>query len=273
MLDPNTAIKAAGEGANAIGKLGEIVQKLFGPKWTKKQADADAYADEKKLQTIRDNPDMEIIYANGQINARLRTPEALAYRAEQRQLSEAIRQEANIEGVLDAAAKEIGSEENVSDQSVDDDWLTRFFSIVKDISAEDMQYVWGKILAGEVQKPGSFSLRTLEVVRNLSRQEAEAFQTIVPLILTHGSNCFIYRDAVMHRKYECSFSHILTADECGLVKADGFLFVPFDVSDTCPYVLNNGEYSIIIQTIFSEPTSVELNVIPSQKRIEPHVGE
>ena len=125
-----------------------------------------------------------------------------------------------------------------------------------------MQFVWGKILAGEIQKPGSFSFRTLEIVRNLSRQEAETFQAIVPLVLMHDSNCFIYRDAVMHRKFECTFSHILTADECGLVKADGFLFIPFDVSDTCSHLLKNGDYSIIIQTINNEPTSVELNVIP-----------
>ena len=37
-----------------IGK--EIFQKMFNLHWTKKQADADAYADERKLQTIRDNP-------------------------------------------------------------------------------------------------------------------------------------------------------------------------------------------------------------------------
>ena len=74
MIDPNTAVSAAGEGAKAVSKLGEIVQKMFSPRWTRKQADADAYADDLKLQTIRNNPDMEVIYLNGQMSARERTP-------------------------------------------------------------------------------------------------------------------------------------------------------------------------------------------------------
>ena len=69
-MDPNTAMETIGAGAKAATKLGEIVEKVFGPRWTRKQADADAYSDQRKLQTIRENPDMEIVYVNGQINAR-----------------------------------------------------------------------------------------------------------------------------------------------------------------------------------------------------------
>ena len=99
-MDPNTAMETIGAGAKAATKLGEIVEKVFGPRWTRKQADADAYSDQRKLQTIRENPDMEIVYVNGQLNARERTPEALAYRAGQRMLSDAIREENNIENVF-----------------------------------------------------------------------------------------------------------------------------------------------------------------------------
>ena len=95
-MDPNTAMEAATEGAKALTKFQEIVQKVFGPRWTRKQADADAYADERKLKTIRDNPDMEIVYIAGEMHARERTPEMLALRAEQRMLTEWIRQEENI---------------------------------------------------------------------------------------------------------------------------------------------------------------------------------
>ena len=52
-MDPNTAMETIGAGAKAATKLGEIVEKVFGPRWTRKQADADAYSDQRKLQTIR----------------------------------------------------------------------------------------------------------------------------------------------------------------------------------------------------------------------------
>ena len=47
-MDPNAAMEAAAESAKAFTKLQEIFQKMFNPHWTKKQADADAYADERK---------------------------------------------------------------------------------------------------------------------------------------------------------------------------------------------------------------------------------
>jgi len=53
------------------------------------------------------------------------------------------------------------------------DWFVRFFEDAGNISDEKMQEIWAKVLAGEIKQPGSFSLRTLEVLRNLSSDEAE----------------------------------------------------------------------------------------------------
>ena len=55
------------------------------------------------------------------------------------------------------------------------EWVSRFFDIAAGITTEQLQYLWGRILAGEIKQPGSFSLRTLDVLRNLSRKEAESF--------------------------------------------------------------------------------------------------
>ena len=216
-MDPNTTMETIGAGAKAATKFGEILEKVFGPRWTRKQADADAYADQKKLQTIRENPDMEIVYVNGKLNARQCTQEALAFRAEQRMLAEAIRQEENIEKVLEAAAQELSSAETVSNEPVDDDWISRFFNIVKDVSNDDLQYVWGKILAGEITTPKSFSMRTLETVRNLSTEEAETFQKVLPFVMCYGDQCFITSDDIILKQFGVLFSDILLLEECGLV--------------------------------------------------------
>lgn len=259
-MDPNTAMETIGAGAKAATKLGEIVEKVFGPRWTRKQADADAYSDQRKLQTIRENPDMEIVYVNGQLNARERSPEALAYRASQRMLSDAIREENNIENVLEAASKELPQIEGVSDEPVDDDWVTRFFTIVKDISNEEMQYVWGKILAGEIASPKSFSLKTLDTLRNISAADAQAFQRLIPLIVRHGEVHFISSENEVLTKYGSSFSDVLLLDECGLINSSGTLSLNLQVSKNEKDFVFGTESLIAIQGLKEETVKVRIGI-------------
>ena len=38
-----------------------------------------------------------------------------------------------------------------------------------------MREIWGRVLAGEVKRPKSYSLRTMEILRNLAKEEAALF--------------------------------------------------------------------------------------------------
>ena len=49
----------------------------------------------------------------------------------------------------------------------------RFFDAVSSVSNEDMQGLWAKVLAGEIQQQGQFSLRTIEALRNMTPLEAK----------------------------------------------------------------------------------------------------
>ena len=68
--------------------------------------------------------------------------------------------------------------------------MTRFLNIAEEISDKDLQDIWGRILAGEIKRPKSYSLRTLEVMRNMSKDEASllmkasTFQVALDLIST-----------------------------------------------------------------------------------------
>lgn len=59
---------------------------------------------------------------------------------------------------------------------VDQDWSINFVTCAKQISNNYMQELWAKILAGEINTPGSFSLRTVNTLKNISRSEAELFK-------------------------------------------------------------------------------------------------
>lgn len=61
-------------------------------------------------------------------------------------------------------------------QQVDQDWFLKWMEISQTVSRENVQDILAKILSGEVKKTGSFSLRTLDILKNLSKQELQLFQ-------------------------------------------------------------------------------------------------
>lgn len=218
-MDAETSMEAVKEGAKFGTKLVEVIQKIYGPHLTRKQADADEYSALKKIQTIRDNPDMIISYDNGKLNIRQCTSEEIEIRIKNRTYAEEMRQENNINNVLKVASEELSPDKDVSDEPIDDDWIIRFFSIVRDISNEEMQYVWGKILAGEIKKPSSFSLRTLETLRNISTEEAELFQKIGAYFIENEHGKYLPSNEYFLSRYGINTSDIIRLEECGLVNA------------------------------------------------------
>ena len=99
----------------------------------------------------------------------------LVERAHSRVQEQERRRQCNLEAIGFGAALLLppGS---VSDEPVDADWIARFFGSAQDVSAPELQRLWSGLLAGEVARPGAFSLRCVEVLRNLSLVEARMFE-------------------------------------------------------------------------------------------------
>ena len=74
------------------------------------------------------------------------------------------KRQANLESVVEKAADELQGKE-IQDHTVDHDWTARFFNDVADVSSEDMQLLWSRILAGEIERPGSTSIRTIGILK------------------------------------------------------------------------------------------------------------
>lgn len=226
-MNPETIMETTKECSKAASKLGGIIEKIFGPRWTKKQADADEYADQKKIDIIRKNPDMNISYADGKLYVS-RCDESFLQRAEQRRDFNAIRQEKNIESVIEMTAEDIKNSTEVSDESVDSTWIYRFFDAVKDVDSEDIQRIWSKILSKEIASPNSTSLRTLETLRNMSTKEAHSFEKIMPYIINlENDTCLVSSDQELLTSFNISTEDYFLLDWCGLIQV-----VPFcSVSD------------------------------------------
>ena len=109
----------------------------------------------------------------------------LAQRAGRRLIVKEISRQNNIERIIFLASSELNDDNDVSDEPVSVDWATRFFEVVQDVSKEEVQILWSKILTGEIKQPGSFSLRTLAILRNITDLEAKIFtDKVCPLVFS-----------------------------------------------------------------------------------------
>jgi hypothetical protein len=79
---------------------------------------------------------------------------------------------------------------NSGGQAEDDklrpDWLWRFSEYAEISSAEDLQAFWGRVLAGEVRNPGTFSKSTLRILSEIDKGTAEAFERLAARRLPSG---------------------------------------------------------------------------------------
>lgn len=235
-----------------ITKLIEVVSSgigvLYKPRSIRKEAEAMAYAvnvigsakataEAEKLNAIGlAQAANNIVLADADKDILSRAKARIIYRELQRQT--------NIEAISEAAINELPS--HVSSDPVDEDWRTRFFDIAENISNSDMQMLWGKVLAGEVAQPGSYSLRTLDVLKNLTQHEAHLFQQARNLVFDDE---FILKidHKLTFEKYGLTFSDILELRAAGILQEGDNLniTVTVDPADSPIIFLNNG-LSILI---------------------------
>ncbi|RZP58247.1 DUF2806 domain-containing protein [Vibrio vulnificus] len=89
-------------------------------------------------------------------------------------VSESIRKEANVaKSILIAEDLLADDATPVNESKIEDDWLFNWQEYAGRVSSEDLQQLWGKILAGEIKSPGSYSYRTLDFLKTLSKADAE----------------------------------------------------------------------------------------------------
>lgn len=160
-----------------IGVVSGAIGTLYKPKAIRSEADAEAY----KIEALaKAEAKKTLIEGDAKIE--------LLARAKERLVFQELKRQANVEEIADKSISYL--EDVVSEEPLDEDWKTRFFNKAQDVSNEEMQEVWAKILASEVSKPGTIGYRTLDIISNLSRKEAEIFQFACTFVT---ANKFIWK--------------------------------------------------------------------------------
>jgi len=150
----------------------------------------------------------------------------------------------------------------------DFDWFLHFFEAAGNVSNEDMQKIWAKLLAGEVENCGRYSVRSITRLSNLSAFEAQLFQQISLAILKINQKTCIFPELIeaYFPSYGANFSTLVNEAlfECGLVVYD-----PIRVHDVISPIKNSIDLSIenkagecIIENTGDTDISIQYDILP-----------
>jgi len=92
------------------------------------------------------------------------------------------------------------------------DWINIYFESAKNTSDEYMQNIWALVLAKELESPGSFSYKSLDVLKNLSSDDFICFEKLCSLEI----NGWILQEDI-HSKHGLSYLELVKLSEYGLL--------------------------------------------------------
>lgn len=256
--------EVAGSVVTPITKLIECISgalgKTFEPRRMKKKAEAEAEQIKILSEALRENCDIPITINSNEISLSTTDYDDFLKRTQTRMAYQELKKQQNIENVANKAVAVLADEEAVAPDPVDQDWLMRFFNTVEDVGNEEMQEIWARLLAGEVKKPGTFSLRTLETLRNMTHEEAVAFEKMCShCIMIVGSHAILQDEGYL-KEFGIPFGMLLKLSECGLINSTGLLSINVRVNRENPLVIRTDDYVAIATT--NEIKKVDIGMYP-----------
>jgi len=104
--------------------------------------------------------------------------------------------------------------DKVSSVQVDPDWLVRWRDGAQDAVSVPLKRYWARLLAGEVLKPSTYSVRTMEFLRTISRADMEMINICARLCF----DGFIYRNPGSYFSPELHLPIFEQLEELGLLR-------------------------------------------------------
>ncbi|WP_109486424.1 DUF2806 domain-containing protein [Occallatibacter savannae] len=141
-------------------------------------------------------------------------------RALLRFLTEEGKKQGNIEEITAKALPLLKDE--AEPREIDDDWITNFFDKSRIVSDSDMQQIWGAILASEANSPRSFSRKTVNLIADLEKPDAELFTALCGFVWTIGEAIpLVLRLPVqVYENYGIDFRALSHLETLGLIRFD-----------------------------------------------------
>jgi hypothetical protein len=173
-----------------------------------------------------------------QIAKQMRTDPEYARAAVTKFAHKIIRERVNLDQISEIAADDLKSEplttgaEQPEAPPISEDWLNAFESEAAQMSSEQMQRLFGKILAGEIRRPASYSIKTLRLMAQVDNRAAALFSLLCSLSISSrvpDSNIIIDARVVSLGRhagsnslqaYDLGFDALNILQEYGLIISD-----------------------------------------------------
>ena len=134
------------------------------------------------------------------------------------------------------------------------DWINIYFESAKNTSDKYMQDIWAKLLARELEYPGSFSYKTLDVLKNMSSDDFRRFEKLCTLEIEG----WIFQEDI-HSKNGLSYIELVKLNEYGLLNM-GLLQNTYPIKPHEFYNLVYKSFLIRIENTSDEEISISHTV-------------
>lgn len=213
----NSLIVQAGEltkPANTlVEKIYDAMGGIFAPYQTRRVAQAKADAALTAKRTELEITDLE-------------------HRAAIRWIEEEARHQRNMEGITAKALPQLT--DGADPSTVEDDWIVNFFAKSRLVSDEVMQDIWARILAGEANAPGSYSKRTVNLLSDIIKEEAELFTSLCGFawMIDNARPLVFDMQKDIYKNRNLSLIHLKHLESAGLIQVYSSGLVRINIGKT-----------------------------------------
>lgn len=131
------------------------------------------------------------------------------------------REMVNLLRISNLAAAQLNDvdDSEIDDNSLSNDFFNRWRREAELIEDSEMQIVWARLMAEEVKKQGTVSLRAMEMIKTMTGEEARSFSPILRSCLNGMIIAKPTQGSVMREPVISGISHqmLLTLEEIGLI--------------------------------------------------------
>lgn len=261
-LEIHDVFGLSGPTTKLVETISQAIGEWYKPIGVKRMAKAKAFELQAIGEALNDNMNLPVEYSAGNITISTKDFEELSKRTGNRLFYQELRKQQNIEAIVELAGDELKKEETVSSEPVDPDWTIRFFNSVEDVSNEEMQILWSKVLAGEVKQPKSFSIRTLEKLKNISQTEALIFKKLASCCFFDSDEAVLPSAMSILKKHGIDSRERFTMVDCGLLDSSSGQVNLYTHNDDSLYIHNRD-----IVGLFVVKNGVKSEIILEVKRL------
>lgn len=191
----------------------------------------------------------------------------------------------NKNNVVQKTMNYLNKQDLINAQCIDQDWLTMYFNEVAQISTEEFQDIWARILASQIKQPSSVPKRLLQIVKQMEREDAENFTKLCSLSLKYTSGVetaiIPYYIPDMEKYYKengITTMVLINLEGLGLIQSTSSSFSMQLSEDTCHLSYHSQDYEFntkkefyfgtIVFTSVGEILYNLIDVIPSKDFFE-----